>query len=56
MIPPMGLLNTLAPLQAWLSQHELSGMPESTSGWIFSCYAFFITVGGAQVGSFNCHP
>ncbi|KAJ3526854.1 hypothetical protein NM208_g10987 [Fusarium decemcellulare] len=50
MVPPMGLLNTLAVLQAWISENELGGMAESKSGWIFSCYAFFITACGAQVG------
>ncbi|KAM5349560.1 hypothetical protein ACJ41O_006065 [Fusarium nematophilum] len=49
MLPPLGLLNTLAPLQAWLSKNELEGMPESKIGWILSCYAFFITACGAQV-------
>lgn len=51
MIPPMGLLNTIAVLQSWLSENELAGMAESKTGWIFSCYAFFITACGAQVGS-----
>jgi hypothetical protein len=50
MIPPMGILNTIAVLQGWLSEHELAGMPESQTGWIWSCFAFFITAGGAQVG------
>lgn len=52
MIPPMGLLNTLAVLQAWFSENELKGTAESTTGWIFSTYAFFITACGAQVGSY----
>lgn len=55
MIPPMGLLNTLAVLQAWFSEHELKGTAESTTGWIFSSYAFFITACGAQVGSYSPH-
>lgn len=50
MVPPMGLLNTLAVLQAWISENELEGLTESELGWIFSCYAFFLTAGGAQVG------
>ncbi|KAH6877104.1 major facilitator superfamily domain-containing protein [Thelonectria olida] len=50
MIPSMGLLNTLAVLQAWVLEHELSGMSESTVGWIFSSYAFFLYFCGAQVG------
>jgi MFS family permease len=56
MIPPMGLLNTLAVLQAWVSQNQLQGMAESKTGWIFSSYAFFITACGAQVGPiFDAH-
>lgn len=50
MIPAMGLLNTMAVLHAWVSEHELQGIPESTTGWIFSAYAFFLYLGGAQVG------
>lgn len=50
MIPSMGLLNSLAVLQAWLSEHHLRGMPESTTGWIFSGYAFFLFFCGAQIG------
>ena len=50
MVPPMGLLNTLAVLQAWIAKNELAGISESKIGWIFSCYAFFITACGAQVG------
>ncbi|KAF4777970.1 riboflavin transporter MCH5 [Colletotrichum scovillei] len=50
MIPPMGLINTISVLQGWLLQNELRGVPESKAGWIFSCYAFFITACGAQIG------
>lgn len=50
MIPSMGLLNTLAVLQAWVSDNELPNMSESQIGWIFSCYAFFLYICGAQVG------
>lgn len=50
MIPSMGLLNTLAVLQAFESENQLSGMSESKIGWIFSCYAFFLYFCGAQVG------
>lgn len=53
MVPPMGLLNTLAVLQAWISENELEGISESKSGWMFSCYAFFITACGAQVGEYS---
>lgn len=50
MISAMGLLNTLAVLQAWVSEHQLHGMPESAIGWIFSTYGFFIYFCGAQIG------
>ncbi|OLN89249.1 Riboflavin transporter MCH5-like protein 20 [Colletotrichum chlorophyti] len=50
MIPSMGLLNTMAVLQAWVAENELGGLPESTIGWIFSTYAFFLYFCGAQVG------
>ncbi|KAI8719839.1 MFS domain-containing protein [Fusarium sp. LHS14.1] len=55
-IPSMGLLNSLAVLQAWLSEHHLRAMPESTTGWIFSGYAFFLFFCGAQIGPiFDSH-
>lgn len=50
MIPSMGLLNTVGVLQAWVSEHQLHGYSESNIGWIFSAYAFFLYIGGAQVG------
>ncbi|KAI0816374.1 major facilitator superfamily domain-containing protein [Xylaria sp. FL0064] len=57
MIPSMGLLNTLAILQAWVSENELPNLPESTVGWIFSSYAFFLYFTGAQTGSiFDAYP
>lgn len=50
MIPPIGLLNTIGVLQAWVAEHQLQGYTESTVGWIFSTYAFFLYICGAQVG------
>ena len=52
MIPSMGLLNTVGVLQAWVSEHQLHGYSESNIGWIFSAYAFFLYIGGAQVGEY----
>lgn len=49
----MGLLNTVGVLQAWVSEHQLHGYSESNIGWIFSAYAFFLYIGGAQVGKCN---
>ncbi|KAH7061577.1 major facilitator superfamily domain-containing protein [Macrophomina phaseolina] len=51
MIPSMGLLNTIGVLQAWVAEHELKHYSESNVGWIFSTYAFFLYIGGAQIGS-----
>ncbi|KAI1752423.1 major facilitator superfamily domain-containing protein [Xylaria castorea] len=57
MIPSMGLLNTLAILQAWVSEDQLAHLPESTVGWIFSTYAFFLYFTGAQTGPiFDAYP
>ncbi|KAK2612629.1 hypothetical protein QQS21_001401 [Conoideocrella luteorostrata] len=50
LLAPMGWLNTLAVLQARVSQNELSHLPESTTGWIFSTYAFLMFSCGVQVG------
>ncbi|KAL6914987.1 hypothetical protein FSHL1_012660 [Fusarium sambucinum] len=56
MIPSMGLLNSLAVLQAWVLENELSHLPESTVGWIFGCYGFFLYLCGAQIGPiFDTH-
>ncbi|KAH6638730.1 major facilitator superfamily domain-containing protein [Boeremia exigua] len=56
MVPSMGLLNTVGVLQAWVSENQLHGYSESTIGWIFSAYCFFLYIGGAQVGPiFDAH-
>lgn len=56
MFTSMGLLNTLGILQAWVQEHQLAGMPESTVGWVFSVYAFLLYFCGAQVGEFIPSP
>lgn len=53
MVPSMGLLNTLAILEAWVSSNELPTMAPSTIGWIFSCYGFFLYFCGVQVGELS---
>lgn len=53
MIPSMGLLNTIGVLQAWVAEHELQHYSESTVGWIFSLYAFFLYIGAARIGKFG---
>jgi hypothetical protein len=50
MLPSMGLLNTIGVLQAWVAEHQLAGYSESNIAWIFSTYAFFLYITGAQVG------
>ncbi|KAL5337259.1 major facilitator superfamily domain-containing protein [Aspergillus crustosus] len=56
MIPSMGLLNSLGTLHAWTSAHQLEDYSESSIGWIFGAYAFFLYVAGAQAGPiFDCY-
>jgi uncharacterized membrane protein len=56
MIPSMGLLNTIGVLQAWISENQLQEYSESNVGWIISTYAFFLYIGGAQVGPLSSIP
>jgi hypothetical protein len=50
MIPSMGLLNSLGIIHAWTSTHQLKGYSESSIGWIFGAYGFFLYFAGAQTG------
>ncbi|KAE8153472.1 major facilitator superfamily domain-containing protein [Aspergillus avenaceus] len=50
MIPSMGLLNTLGILHAWTNTHQLQEYSESSIGWIFGAYGFFLYLAGAQAG------
>ncbi|KAJ5826697.1 hypothetical protein N7447_003460 [Penicillium robsamsonii] len=50
MIPSMGLLNSLGALQPWTSTHQLKDYSESSIGWIYGTYTFFLFLGGAQFG------
>lgn len=50
MIPSMGLLNSLGVLHAWTSTHQLKEYSESSIGWIFGAYGFFLYFAGAQTG------
>lgn len=54
MIPSMGLLNSLGILHAWTSTHQLKEYSESSIGWIFGAYGFFLYLAGAQAGKH--HP
>lgn len=55
MIPAMGLLNTLGVLHAWISTHQLKNYSESSIGWIFGAYGFFLYLAGAQAGKLKIH-
>lgn len=56
MIPSMGLLNTLGTLHSWTSEHQLMDYSDSSIGWIFGAYGFFLYVAGAQAGPiFDCY-
>lgn len=50
MVPSMGLLNSLGILHAWISTHQLKDYSESSIGWIFGAYGFFLYFAGAQAG------
>lgn len=50
MIPSMGLLNSLGILHAWTAGHQLKDYSESSIGWIYGAYGFFLYIGSAQVG------
>jgi MFS family permease len=56
MIPSMGFLNTLGTLHAWTGTHQLQNYSESSIGWIYGAYAFFLYFFGAQAGPiFDCY-
>ncbi|KAL4755340.1 hypothetical protein BDW72DRAFT_209200 [Aspergillus terricola var. indicus] len=56
MVPSMGLLNSLGTLHAWTSTYQLADYSESSVGWIYGAYAFFLYVAGAQAGPiFDCY-
>lgn len=50
MVGGLGLLNTIAPLQTYISTHQLSTHSPSSVAWIFSLYAFITFFGGLQTG------
>ena len=50
MVPSMGLLNSLGILHVWTSTHQLQDYSESSIGWIYGAYGFFLFLGGAQAG------
>ena len=50
LVPSAGFLNTLGALQAWTSSHQLKDYSESSIGWIYGAYGFFVYLAGAQTG------
>jgi hypothetical protein len=55
MIPSMGLLNSLGTLQPWTSTHQLKDYSESSIGWIYGAYTFFLYLGGVRFGNNHSH-
>ncbi|KAJ6191391.1 hypothetical protein N7519_001412 [Penicillium mononematosum] len=51
MISSMGLLNSLGTLQPWTSTHQLKDYSESSIGWIYGGYTFFLYLGGVRFGA-----
>lgn len=50
LVPAFGIVNTIAVLEEWLSEHQLKDYPKSSVSWIFSLWIFFFYLGGVQVG------
>ncbi|OJZ89764.1 hypothetical protein ASPFODRAFT_58433 [Aspergillus luchuensis CBS 106.47] len=53
MVPALGLMNTAGTLHIWTSTHQLRDYPESSYGWIYGAYGFFLYFAGAQSGAAN---
>lgn len=50
MVPPIGLVNSMGVLHAWVGHHQLEDYSQSAVGWIFSIHAFFLYIGSSQLG------
>lgn len=50
MVPSFGLLNSIGVLQAWLASNQLKQYSESSIGWIFGVFNFFLYITGIQIG------
>ena len=46
----LGLMNTLATFQAYVSTHQLANHSQGQIGWIFSLYTFLTFFGGIYIG------
>lgn len=50
LLSSLGLMNTLATFQTYVTTHQLSHYDEGTVGWIFSIYTFVVFFGGLFIG------
>lgn len=46
----LGVMNTLATFQSYLTAHQLSHYDEGTVGWVFSIYTFVVFFLGLYIG------
>lgn len=46
----LGMVNSLAVFQSYITSHQLAGHPESSTGWIFGLYTCLSFFFGIQVG------
>lgn len=50
LVSSLGLMNTLATFQTYVTTHQLKDYDEGTVGWIFSIYTFVVFFGGLYIG------
>ncbi|KKY32349.1 putative riboflavin transporter mch5 [Diaporthe ampelina] len=50
LLSSLGLMNTLATFQTYVTTHQLRHYDEGTVGWIFSIYTFVVFFGGLFIG------
>jgi hypothetical protein len=50
LLSSLGLMNTLATFQTYLTENQLRDYDEGTVGWIFSLYTFVVFFGGLFIG------
>lgn len=50
LVSSLGLMNTLATFQAYVTVHQLADYDEGTVGWIFSIYTFMVFFLGLYIG------
>lgn len=50
LLSSLGLMNTLATFQTYVTTHQLEDYNEGTVGWIFSIYTFVVFCGGLFIG------